>query len=197
MCSVSRRYDGMTDELQRFARKWSWPNGGTVPAFVWKDWGKQQKTSVTTAGITAEIWPHQLPNTSLEHYLQTSLPGNNLLILINTINSATCIEQLKEGDLFQGWKQNVFRYFTMELTVFINLAVGWEPLVLRPKVGPSYKFWMTQERMDQWWNDNFDGKTDILRWKSAPVLFCPPKIPHGLPWDWTIVSTVRSCWLTT
>jgi hypothetical protein len=32
--------------------------------------------------------------------------------------------------------------------------------------------------------------------KPVSVLFCPPQIPHGLPWDGTQASTCRSWKLT-
>ena len=35
-------------------------------------------------------------------------------------------------------------------------------------------------------------ETTTLREKYAPVLLCPPpQIPHGLPWDWTQVSSQK------
>jgi hypothetical protein len=32
--------------------------------------------------------------------------------------------------------------------------------------------------------------------KPALVSFCSPKISHGLPWDWSRASVMRSWWLT-
>jgi hypothetical protein len=36
---------------------------GTIPAFDWKDWRKWRETSVTTAGLRAEMWTRDLQNT--------------------------------------------------------------------------------------------------------------------------------------
>jgi hypothetical protein len=50
---------------------------GTFPAFDWRDWGKTQKGSVTTAGLRAEIWTQDLPNTKdcqlLDHNFRSVL----------------------------------------------------------------------------------------------------------------------------
>jgi hypothetical protein len=34
-----------------------------IPEFIWREWGKHEKTSVKTAGFGAEIWIQDLPNT--------------------------------------------------------------------------------------------------------------------------------------
>jgi hypothetical protein len=39
---------------------------GTIPVFVWKDWGKPRKTSVRIAGLRAETLNRHLPNKTQE-----------------------------------------------------------------------------------------------------------------------------------
>jgi hypothetical protein len=34
--------------------------------------------------------------------------------------------------------------------------------------------------MENWWNDNWQGKTEALREKLASVPFCPPQILSGV-----------------
>jgi hypothetical protein len=34
----------------------------TIPALDWKNWGKPQKTSVSLAGLRAEIWMQDNPD---------------------------------------------------------------------------------------------------------------------------------------
>jgi hypothetical protein len=33
------------------------------------------------------------------------------------------------------------------------------------------------------WNDNWQGKTEIIEEYAVPVPLCPLQIPHGLLWD--------------
>jgi hypothetical protein len=40
---------------------------------------------------------------------------------------------------------------------------------------------MTGERIEHWWKDNWQGKTEVLGDEFAPVSFNPLKISHGLP----------------
>jgi hypothetical protein len=49
--------------------------------------------------------------------------------------------------------------------------------------------------MEHQWNDN-DRKAEVLREKSVPVPLRPPQIPHGLLWEQTQASTVKSQQLT-
>jgi hypothetical protein len=35
--------------------------------------------------------------------------------------------------------------------------------------------------MEQWWNDNWLGKTEVLQENPVPVPFCPLHILHGFP----------------
>lgn len=62
--------------------------------------------------------------------------------------------------------------------LYIMLMMGWL---------------LNMEQLVKW---KFVGQTKILS-KPAPVLPCPPHIPHDLSWDWTWASAVRSWWLTT
>jgi hypothetical protein len=39
---------------------------GSTPALAWGDWGKPRKNSVRIAGLWAEIWTRELPNTKQE-----------------------------------------------------------------------------------------------------------------------------------
>lgn len=59
--SVSGKY---SDEW----RKWLWPNWGTIPAFVCRDWQKPGKSSIRIANVPAEIWIDHTLNTCLKHY---------------------------------------------------------------------------------------------------------------------------------
>jgi hypothetical protein len=45
-------------------RKQSYLVWGTIPAFAWKHWGKQHKTSVRIVGVLAEIQTGHLPDTN-------------------------------------------------------------------------------------------------------------------------------------
>jgi len=49
--------------------------------------------------------------------------------------------------------------------------------------------------MEHWWNENV-WKTRVLTEKPVSVPLCPPRITHGLTWNWTHASVVRSQWLT-
>jgi hypothetical protein len=40
------------------------------------------------------------------------------------------------------------------------------------------------------------GRKEVLRETSAPMPFCAPQIPHGVPGDETRASTVRRRWRT-
>jgi hypothetical protein len=59
--------------------------------------------------------------------------------------------------------------------------------------------WMKMT-LQQWWNNNRQGKTKVLEDKLAPLPLCPPQIPYGLPYQGTWVSPVRSrehtAWIT-
>jgi hypothetical protein len=50
--------------------------------------------------------------------------------------------------------------------------------------------------MKHWWNDTEWGKTERLGDKSVSVPFSTPQIPHGLLWEQTWASVVRSWQLT-
>jgi hypothetical protein len=39
---------------------------GTIPVYSWRDWGKPRKSSVSIAGLRAEIWTRDFPNTKQE-----------------------------------------------------------------------------------------------------------------------------------
>jgi hypothetical protein len=53
----------MDDELKGCGRTLSRPYLRYYPAFSWKEWGKPRKTSVRIAGLHADIWTRDLPNT--------------------------------------------------------------------------------------------------------------------------------------
>jgi hypothetical protein len=44
--------------------------------------------------------------------------------------------------------------------MFLLLFLGWDdsPLVLQPKMDLFYQPQITDERMDHWWNDKWQGK---------------------------------------
>jgi hypothetical protein len=63
----------MVIKLKVFGRKWSWPDRGTIPAFVWRDWAEIRKCSVSAADVVADIWTEHVPNTSVYDYRQSSL----------------------------------------------------------------------------------------------------------------------------
>jgi hypothetical protein len=67
---VNKSYSvmGRMHHIKINQNKWSWPNQGTIPAFVWRNRGKPWKTSFRIAGVLAEIQIEHLLNTSLEHY---------------------------------------------------------------------------------------------------------------------------------
>jgi len=52
--------------------------------------------------------------------------------------------------------------------------------------------WMMMNVVQRW-NDNWGGKTEVLRQKSIPVSFSPLLIPHGLPWNESQAIIVKSC----
>jgi hypothetical protein len=37
--------------------------------------------------------------------------------------------------------------------------------------------------MQQWWNNNWQGKTEVLEEKPEQQSLCSPQIPCGLPWE--------------
>jgi hypothetical protein len=37
--------------------------------------------------------------------------------------------------------------------------------------------------MEQWWNDDYQGKTAQLTEKPAPVSLCPPQISLQFTWN--------------
>jgi hypothetical protein len=55
--------------LKGFVMKESWPNRGTIPAFVWSDWSKwQKKTYFIRLGVPSGIRTEHLPHKNLENY---------------------------------------------------------------------------------------------------------------------------------
>jgi len=45
--------------------------------------------------------------------------------------------------------------------------------------------------VEQWWNDDWQGKNQSTQIKTCPSATSLPQIPHGLPCDWTQVSVVN------
>jgi hypothetical protein len=58
-------------------------------------------------------------------------------------------------------------------------------LVLTSQVGPFYQPWVIDERIGDWWNDNWRGSLSIRR-KPASLPFIPQQSPHEMPCDWTL-----------
>jgi hypothetical protein len=54
-----------------FGKKWSWPEQGRNPAFIWRDWGKPRTIRVRTYGAPAKIRTKRLiPSHPQIHSLQ-------------------------------------------------------------------------------------------------------------------------------
>jgi hypothetical protein len=47
--------------------------------------------------------------------------------------------------------------------------------------------------MEYWWNGSCQGIPEALSEKPVPVPLCPPQTSHGLSWERTWVSAVRTC----
>jgi hypothetical protein len=45
--------------------------------------------------------------------------------------------------------------------------------------------------IEQWWNHNWQEKTEILGEEPDPRPLCPPYLTYELPWDGTLVPMVR------
>jgi hypothetical protein len=53
---------------EEIGSKRSWPNLRYYTGTSWRDWGKSRKNSIRIAGLRAEIWAQNLPNTTQECY---------------------------------------------------------------------------------------------------------------------------------
>jgi hypothetical protein len=60
---IERKYYMWTMNRKGCGRKWSWSTLSNYTAFAWRSWGKPRKTSVTIAGLRAEILTRILLNT--------------------------------------------------------------------------------------------------------------------------------------
>jgi hypothetical protein len=64
------------DELERVKKLW-WRNQGTIPAHAWRNRRQSQNSSVRIAGVQTEIRTENLPNGSLQRYIEINLFGEN------------------------------------------------------------------------------------------------------------------------
>jgi hypothetical protein len=77
-------------------KKRSWPNRGTVAEFCLKELSRIMK-NLSIAGVRAEIRSKHFPNTSLEHYIYTSLL-DSLVDTNVSEDSAASIFRIESGD---------------------------------------------------------------------------------------------------
>jgi hypothetical protein len=80
--------------------------------------------------------------------------------------------------------------------LFLGVGWDWLHLVRRPLIGRLYQPRMIEDEcgaVDEMWIDRRNRST----WrKLAPVLLCPPQIPHDLTWARTQAAAVGSQRLT-
>jgi len=89
----------------------------------------------------------------------------------------------------------------VKVIFYSTLLFPRERLLLKGSPGFARLFFWYEERIDKdeygahvesWWQ----GKTKVLGENTVPVQLSPPQMSHGLIWDWTLPTKVRSWRLT-
>jgi hypothetical protein len=65
--------------------------------------------------------------------------------------------------------------------MYRGIILGWGEIEPLGTVAANRQ--VIDERTECWWNNNWQGKTEILEEKPSPVQLCTPQVPHGLSWD--------------
>jgi hypothetical protein len=86
---------------------------------------------------------------------------------------------------FQGNIVKVCHVWTMCIVLLLSfyswVGVRLSHLVLWLQMGLLGQPWMIDERIEPWWNYNWQGKTEVLGEKPTQVPLCPPQIHADCP----------------
>jgi hypothetical protein len=93
------------------------------------------------------------------------------------------------GVLTTRWRMSYVGLFFFQ---FLGVGWDWVHLVRRPPFGLLYQPRMIDDERGVVGGMRI-GRGNRSTWrKPAPVLLCPPQIPHDLTWDWTRAAAVGS-----
>lgn len=119
--------------LKEFGLKWSWPNWGSIPEFVWRSWGKYE-------------WGFLMPclkfEPSTSRIRSKSLPLDRLL---RPQNAPSCQHNISSSDILQFlrveqeivgiWQSDAYSYFCA-----VSLLVGVESSTMKP-ISEHFRVW--------------------------------------------------------